>query len=84
MEGLVIVVEMANLLVQIEMVRFTKLVVKILQCHQTTAIPNCRCTTIAYIDEDTKKNLQRRAKTKDGKAIVMSYTNYNDWKKDNL
>lgn len=46
--------------------------------------PNCRCTTIAYIDEDTKKNLQRRAKTKDGKSVVMGYTNYNDWAKDNL
>ena len=44
---------------------------------------NCRCTTVIYLDEETKNNLMRRAKTKDGKTKVFKYKNYEDWAKDN-
>ena len=46
--------------------------------------PNCRCTTVAYFDEETKNNLKRRAKTKDGKTKVFKYKTYEEWAKDNL
>ena len=43
---------------------------------------NCRCTTVVYIDDETRANLQRRARTKDGKSIVLDkYMSYEDWYK---
>ena len=46
--------------------------------------PNCRCCTVAYFDEETKSNLMRRAKTKNGKPVVFQYKTYEEWAKDNL
>ena len=46
--------------------------------------PNCRCCVVAYFDEETKRNLKRRAKTKDGKTIEFQYKTYEEWAKDNL
>ena len=46
--------------------------------------PNCRCNSIIYLDEETKRNLKRRAKTKDGEPVVFKYKNYEEWAKDNL
>ena len=46
--------------------------------------PNCRCCVVAYFDEETKNNLMRRAKTKDGKPVVFNYKTYEEWAKDNL
>ena len=46
--------------------------------------PNCRCNSIIYLDEETKSNLKRRAKTKDGKPVVFNYKTYEEWAKDNL
>lgn len=46
--------------------------------------PNCRCNSIIYLDEETKNNLMRRAKTKDGKPVVFNYKTYEEWAKDNL
>lgn len=46
--------------------------------------PNCRCNSIIYLDEETKRNLKRRAKTKDGKPVVFQYKTYEEWAKDNL
>ncbi len=47
--------------------------------------PNCRCTTIIYIDEDTKKNLQRRARDPEtGKnELVPAGTTYKEWYEQN-
>ena len=46
--------------------------------------PNCRCCVVAYFDEETKNNLMRRAKTKDGEPVVFQYKNYEEWATDNL
>lgn len=43
----------------------------------------CRCTTVAYFDEETKNNMLRRAKTKDGKPVVFKYKTFSEWKADN-
>ena len=44
--------------------------------------PNCRCTTVVYMDDETRANLQRRCRTKDGKSIVLDkYMSYEDWYK---
>lgn len=46
--------------------------------------PNCRCNSIIYLDEETKRNLKRRAKTKDGEPVVFQYKTFSEWAKDNL
>ena len=43
----------------------------------------CRCTTVAYFDEETKRNLMRRAKTEDGKTVIFKYKTFSEWKADN-
>lgn len=44
--------------------------------------PRCRSTTIMYYDQDTLANLKRRAKTKDGKRIILDkFTTYREWEK---
>lgn len=44
--------------------------------------PRCRSTTIMYYDQDTLTNLKRRAKTKDGKRIILDkFTTYREWEK---
>lgn len=46
--------------------------------------PNCRCTTVAYFDEETKNNMLRRAKKNDtGEPVVFKYKTYEEWKADN-
>lgn len=43
--------------------------------------PNDRCTTVAYFDDETEPNLQRRAKNENGKYIkVPANMNYSEWK----
>lgn len=44
--------------------------------------PRCRSTTMMYYDQDTLANLKRRAKTKDGKRIILDkFTTYREWEK---
>lgn len=44
--------------------------------------PRCRSTTIMYYDQDTLANLKRRAKTKNGKKIVLDkFVTYKEWEK---
>ena len=44
--------------------------------------PRCRSTTIMYYDQDTLTNLKRRAKTKNGKKIVLDkFVTYREWEK---
>lgn len=44
--------------------------------------PRCRSTTMMYYDQDTLTNLKRRAKTKDGKRIILDkFTTYREWEK---
>lgn len=46
--------------------------------------PRCRSTTMVYINKDTLSNLKRRAKTKDGKRIILDkFTTYREWEKMN-
>ena len=45
--------------------------------------PNCRCNSIIYLDEETKRNLMRRAKTEDGKTVIFKYKTFSEWKADN-
>lgn len=43
--------------------------------------PNDRCTTVAYFDEETIENLERRARNEKGNSIkVPADMNYNEWK----
>ena len=44
--------------------------------------PRCRSTTMIYVDKDTLANLKRRAKTKNGKKIVLDkFVTYREWEK---
>ena len=44
--------------------------------------PRCRSTTMMYYDQDTLTNLKRRAKTKNGKKIVLDkFVTYKEWEK---
>ena len=43
--------------------------------------PNDRCTTVPYIEDEIKESLQRRARDKDGKSILVpADMNYKEWK----
>ena len=44
--------------------------------------PRCRSTTMIYVDKDTLANLKRRARTKNGKKIVLDkFVTYREWEK---